>query len=166
MFDTFVLILKITSCRINEYTKKKIHFTQTALIVNEKIKNSDKYIKYSEDQVINKGLDKLLKSMGLEMKEEEHIDTTTIQVMEGILKKERIDNNFKPSTKRILKSLSQALFDEGILSKEPKYDEMVMILIKDYVERFPKLKKYTLQQQYIDQEFRTKELRKKKGITE
>lgn len=154
-------MLKITSCRIKENTKNKIHFTQTALNVNQKIKNSNKSIKYSEDEVINMGLDKLLKSMGLEMKEED-IDPINIKVMESILKRERIDNNFKPGNKRILKSLGEALFDEGVVSKKLGYDDMLTVLIKYYLEQFPKLKKYTLEEQYIDQQFRTKELQDKK----
>ena len=161
MFDIFTPLLKITSCRIKENTKKKIQFTQTALGVNEKIENSNKSKKYSEDQVINMGMDKLLKSMGLEMKED--IDPLDIKVMESILKKDRIDNNFKPGNKKILKSLGEALFDEGVVSKKLGYDDVLTILIKHYLEQFPKLKKYTLKEQYIDQQFRIKELQDRRN---
>jgi hypothetical protein len=160
MFDIFKPLLKITSCRIKENTKKKLHFTQTALDVSQKIENSNKSIKYSEDQVINIGLDKLLKSMGLEMKED--IDITTIQVMESILKRERIDNNFKPSNKRIMRSLGNAMFDEGVVSKHLGYDEILTELISSYLERFPNFKKHILQEQHINQQFKTKKLQKKR----
>ena len=160
MFDIFTQLLKITSCRVTENTKKKIRFGQTALGVKQKIANSNKSIKYSEDQAINIAFDELFKNMGLEMKED--IDPTHIKVMEGILKQERVDNNFKPGNKRILKSLGEALFDEGMVSKKLGYDEVLSILIKHYIEHFPKLKKYTLEEQYIDQQFRTKEAQKQR----
>ena len=151
--------MKITSCRIKDSTKKKLQYVQTVIKIEEEINNNNKSVKYSEDETINISLNKLLESMGIEMKEE--ITDRSIRGMEGVLKKERIDNNFKPKNKRILKSLSEALFDEGIVPKKLGYDETLTVLINYYLEAFPKLKKYTFRERDIDQQFRTKELLKK-----
>lgn len=155
--------MKITSCRIKENTKKKIQFTQSVVSINEELKNNNKSKNYSEDEVINLSLDKFLESMGVEMKKD--ITEINIKAMESVLRSKRIDNNFKPKNKRILKSLSEAMFDEGMVKKKLTYDEVLTMLLENYLTHFPQLKKYILVQEDISQQYRTKEMleKSKKG---
>lgn len=152
--------MKITTCRVRENTKKKIQFLTNVISVKEEIENENKSKNYSEDDIINISLDKTIESMGIKMRED--ITEGYVGGMDGYLKSKRIDNNFKPKNKRILKSLSEAMFDEGVVKKKLNYDEILTILIKNYIETFPKFKKYVLVEQYINLEFKGKEIDKTK----
>ena len=152
--------MKITTCRVKENTKKKIQFLTNVISVKEEIENENKSKNYSEDDIINISLDKTIESMGIEVKE--NISEGYIIGTDNFLKSKRIDNNFKPKNKRILKSLGEVMFDEGVVKKKLNYDEVLTILIGSYIERFPNFKKCTFTEKYIDMEFRLNEGKKSK----
>lgn len=164
MFDIFQYLLKITSCRIKENTKDKIKFTQKVLRIKEELDNNNKSKNYSEDEIIDLSLDRLLEFMGVKMKDKDNITDVDIRATESMLKSNRIDNNFKPKNKRIIKSLGEAMFDKGIVKDKLTYDDVITILLENYLQCFPEFKKYMLIEQDINQQYRTKELRRQKGI--
>ena len=80
----------------------------------------------------------------------------------GILKMERIDNNFSPLLRDKLNALSYFLYKEKVTKKKLNMHELVDNLFTHYIEDYPEFKKMLLEDKYIFQRIKMEELYKKK----
>lgn len=109
-------------------------------------------------------IDYVLKRENIDMK----TDTTErdLRINEGIIKRnikerDRIDNDLTPVTKVQLKRIIDILHQLGTTNKRFTYDEMIIHLINTYVEKYPDMEKYLLNDQYMKQKIAINKLAKR-----
>ena len=152
------LLSKNTTCRIDEHTKNRIKFATKCM----KIRNDELDAFYSEQYVVGNLLTNYFKSIGINEEIESDISESKIKSSESFLRRYRIDTNLPENMKDDLKALSDALLKEKMVDRKLSYHDIVNMMLKKYLEDYPKLKEHLLEFRYIKSQMGLKELQDQK----
>lgn len=141
-----------STCWINMVTKKRIEFASKCM----KMKKNELNAFYSHDYIINKLIDEYLYKIG--MKDVIKPDERDIKNTEFYLKRNRIDTDLKNTTKDDLKTLANVLLEQHIVDRKLTYTDVIDLLLTKYLEKYPNLKQYMLENRYIKQKMGMDEL--------
>jgi hypothetical protein len=72
-------------------------------------------------------------------------------IKNNMKERDRIDTDLTPYTKVQLKRVIDVLYQLGITKKKFTYADLAIHLLNTYVEKYPEMKQYLLQDQYMKQ---------------
>lgn len=112
---------------------------------------------FTYSQTLDYVFNEFMKSNWIEKKKD--INEKEIEQNDHLLEQDRIDNNFIPSLKKDLEAVQEMIVEKKIMKNKPTINDLVRILLTNYIEKYPELKSAVLEDKYIHQKVAFKKIR-------